>query len=48
MRINDNAYILEWPEDYAVHATFNVNDLIPLTSGIDDEAKAPDLRTNSL
>jgi len=29
-RVNDNAYMLDLPEGYDVHATFNVADLIPL------------------
>ena len=28
-RINDNAYKLELPGEYGVHATFNVSDLSP-------------------
>ena len=33
-RVNDNAYKLELPGDYGVHATFNVGDLTPY---LDDE-----------
>ncbi|XP_071928059.1 uncharacterized protein [Coffea arabica] len=42
-RINDNAYKLELPGEYGVHATFNVSDLSPFHA--DDEF---DLRTNRL
>jgi len=45
-RVNDNAYRLEFPEGYDMHATFNVADLIPFVDGTDDEAKTTDLRTN--
>ena len=45
-RVNDNAYRLELPEGYDVHATFNVADLIPFAGGTDDEAETTDLRTN--
>ena len=45
-RVNDNAYKLELPEKYDVHATFNVADLIPFASGTDDEEKISYLRTN--
>ena len=38
-RVNDNAYRLELPEEYNVHDTFNVVDLIPFAGGTDDEAK---------
>ncbi|XP_071909750.1 uncharacterized protein [Coffea arabica] len=42
-RINDNAYKLELPGEYGVHATFNVSDLSPFH--VDDEF---DLGTNRL
>ncbi|XP_071918755.1 uncharacterized protein [Coffea arabica] len=42
-RINDNAYKLELPGEYGVHATFNVSDLSPFHA--DDEF---DLGTNRL
>ncbi|XP_071918726.1 uncharacterized protein [Coffea arabica] len=42
-RINDNAYKLEIPSEYGVHATFNVSDLSPFHA--DDEF---DLGTNRL
>jgi len=45
-RVNDNAYRLELPEEYDVHATFNVADLIPFAGGTNDEAEILDLRTN--
>jgi len=45
-RVKDNAYMLELPEEYDVHATFNVVDLIPFASGTNDEAEVSDLRTN--
>ena len=45
-RVNDNAYRLELPEGYDVHATFNVADLIPFAGGTNDEAETIDLRTN--
>jgi len=44
-RVNDNAYRLELPEEYDVHATFNAN-LIPFADGTDDEAEISDLRSN--
>jgi len=34
------------PEEYEVHVTFNVTDLIPFTGRTDDEAKFTNLRTN--
>jgi len=34
------------PEEYDVHATFNVADLIPFVGGTNDEAEILDLRTN--
>ena len=34
------------PEEYDVHATFNVADLIPFVGGTNDEAEISDLRTN--
>ncbi|KAL6529609.1 hypothetical protein OROGR_015232 [Orobanche gracilis] len=40
-KINDNAYRVELPGDYGVHATFNVGDLSPF---LDDEGIA-ELRT---
>ena len=45
-RVNDNAYRLELPEEYDVHATFNVADLIPFVGGTNDEVEIIDLRTN--
>ena len=45
-RVNDNAYRLELPEGYDMHATFNVVDLIPFVGGTNDEAKTTNLRTN--
>ena len=40
-RINDNAYKLDLPGEYNVHATFNVSDLNPF-----DVCDELDLRTN--
>jgi len=34
------------PEDYKVHATFNVINLTPFAGSTDDEAETFDLRTN--
>jgi len=45
-RVNDNAYRLEFPEEYDAHATFNVADLIPFAGGTDVEAEISNLRTN--
>jgi len=45
-RVKNNAYRLDMPNEYEVHATFNVSDLIPFTGSIDDEKNPPDLRTN--
>ena len=45
-RVNDNAYRLELPKEYDVHATFNVADLIPFAGGTDDEVEISDFRTN--
>jgi len=36
------------PEEYGVHATFNVIDLKPFAGSTNDEAKTFDLRTNPL
>jgi len=36
------------PEEYGVHATFNVIDLTPFASSLDDEVETFDLRTNPL
>ena len=36
-RVNDNAYKIELPGDYGVHATFNVGDLSPY---LDDDGLA--------
>jgi len=35
-RVNDNAYRLELREEYDVHGTFNVANLIPFAGGTDD------------
>ena len=45
-RVNDNAYRIELPEGYDVHATFNVADLIPFAGGTNAEVNTTDLRTN--
>jgi len=45
-RVNDNAYRLELPKEYDVHATFNVADLISFVGGTNDEAEISYLRTN--
>ena len=37
-----------FPEQYGIHATINVIDLIPFTGSTDDEANDPYLRTNPL
>jgi len=47
-RINNNAYQIDLLEEYGVHTTFNVMDLIPFASSEDEEVEACDLRTNSL
>ena len=47
-KINNNAYQLDLPEDYGVHTTFNVIDLIPFVGSNDDEVDESDLRTNPL
>ena len=45
-RVNDNAYRLQLPEGYDMHATFNVADLIPFAGRTEDEEETTDLRTN--
>jgi len=45
-RVKDNAYRLELPEEYDVHATFNVADLIPFVGSTNGETEVSDLRTN--
>jgi len=45
-RVNGNAYRIKLSEEYDVHATFNIADLIHFASGTDDEVKTTDLRTN--
>ena len=45
-RVNNNAYKLELPEEYKVHATFNVTNLIPFACGINDEVDPSNLSTN--
>jgi len=47
-KINNNAYQLDLPEDYGVHTTFNVIDLIPFVGSNDDEVDNSDLRTDPL
>ena len=44
--MNNNAYKLELLEEYEVHATFNVTDLIPFVGQTDDQAYPSYLRTN--
>ncbi|XP_052724926.1 uncharacterized protein LOC128194132 [Vigna angularis] len=45
-RINNNAYQLDLPQEYGIHPTFNVSDLMPF-SGIENDNTDPlDLRTN--
>jgi len=39
---------LDLPEDYGVHTTFNVIDLIPFVGSNDDEVDDSDLRTDPL
>jgi len=39
---------LDLPEDYGVHTTFNVIDLIPFIGSNDDEVDDSDLRTDPL
>jgi len=39
---------LDLPEDYGVHITFNVIDLIPFVGSNDDEVDDSDLRTDPL
>jgi len=39
---------LDLPEEYGVHATFNVIDLTHFAGSIDDEAETFDLRINPL
>lgn len=43
-KINDNAYKIDLPGEYAVSATFNVSDLSPFDAGEEDL----NLRTNSI
>jgi len=47
-KINNNAYQLDLPEDYGVHTTFNVIDLIPFVGSNDDEVDDSDIRTDPL
>jgi len=47
-KINKNAYHLDLLEEYGVHATFNVMDLIPFASSAHEEVEACDLRINPL
>jgi len=39
---------LDLPEEYGVHATFNVIDITPFADSTNDEADTFDLRTNPL
>ena len=48
-RINNNAYGLDLPEEYAVSTTFNISDLIPFAGGANTEDEEPtNLRSNPL
>ena len=48
-RINNNAYRLDLPKEYAVNTTFNISDLIPFAGGANTEEEEPtDLRSNPL
>jgi len=41
-KINDNAYQLDLPPEYGVHATFNFTDLVPLLGISDDDVEHHD------
>ena len=45
-KINNNVYQLDLPEEYGVHTTFNVTDLIPFVGSNKDEVDEPDLRSD--
>ena len=45
-RINDNAYKLDFPDDYNVSATFNVSDLSPFDVGEDSRMNLFEERGN--
>ena len=45
-KINDNAYVLDLPPEYTVHATFNISDLKLYTGENLGEDDSSDLRTN--
>jgi len=47
-KINNNAYQLDLPAEYGVHPSFNITDLVPFTSTMDDEDDHQDLRANPL
>jgi len=47
-KINNNAYQLDLPDEYGVHATFNVIGLTPFVGNEEEEAEACDLMTNPL
>jgi len=44
-RVNNNYYRLQLPNEYEVHATFNVTNLIPFVGETDNEADTSDLRS---
>jgi len=46
--INNAAHQLDLSDEYGVHTTFNVTNLIPFACSTDVEADDLDLRTNSL
>ncbi|XP_047164016.1 uncharacterized protein LOC124833550, partial [Vigna umbellata] len=45
-RINNNAYQLDLPPEYGVHATFNVSDLKPFAGFDSEDEDLLDLRAN--
>jgi len=44
-KINNNVYQLDLPQEYGVHTTFTVIDLIPFVSSNEDEVDELDLRS---
>jgi len=47
-KINKNTYQLDLPEEYGLHTTFNVIDLIPFVGSNKDEVDKRDLRSDPL